>query len=166
MSETMGIEIATIVRDYVRRATETLAADVQALSLEQAKALKDEQVQRVVDAAVATWALGFERKAMETLHKMFEAVPKPRDALEIKDFELEVEEDGRTIVVKLGDTLRRARTALVLDRGVFKDGQSYAKGDAVSWGGSLWIAQADSPAGKPGTTHDWRLAVKAGRDAK
>lgn len=52
-----------------------------------------------------------------------------------------------------------------IDRGVWKDGD-YKKGDSVSWGGSLWIAQQDT-ATKPDTADShWRLAVKRGRDGK
>jgi hypothetical protein len=58
----------------------------------------------------------------------------------------------------------------VLDRGVYKHDAPYSPGDAVTWAGSIWIAQRrdDSiPYGKPGTPNSgWRLAVKAGRDAR
>jgi hypothetical protein len=54
---------------------------------------------------------------------------------------------------------------VVLDRGVFKEGASYEAGDAVSWGGSLWIAQK-ATADKPEAGDGWRLAVKRGRDGK
>ena len=56
---------------------------------------------------------------------------------------------------------------VVIDRGVFKHGNTYKTGDAVTWGGSLWIAQ-EPTADKPGepAAKGWRLAVKKGRDAK
>ena len=54
---------------------------------------------------------------------------------------------------------------VVLDRGVYRAEQTYAKGDAVSWAGSLWIAQKGTTA-KPDGGADWRLAVKRGRDGK
>jgi hypothetical protein len=38
-------------------------------------------------------------------------------------------------------------------------------GDAVSHGGSLFIAQGDTNA-KPGKSDDWRLAVKRGADGR
>lgn len=52
-----------------------------------------------------------------------------------------------------------------IDRGVWRDGE-YAKGDVVSYAGSMFVAQCDTSA-KPedGSTH-WRLAVKRGRDGK
>lgn len=55
---------------------------------------------------------------------------------------------------------------VVLDRGVWATSKVYEKGDAVTWAGSLWIAQKDAP-GKPDTADSgWRLAVKKGRDGK
>jgi collagen type III alpha len=57
----------------------------------------------------------------------------------------------------------------VIDRGVFKAGTGYVRGDAVSWDGSIWIAQKDEASARPGTPEAegfWRLAVKRGRDGK
>lgn len=49
-------------------------------------------------------------------------------------------------------------------RGVYAEGTEYKAGDAVTWGGSLHIAQQDT-CEKP-ETPAWRLAVKRGRDGK
>lgn len=54
----------------------------------------------------------------------------------------------------------------MIDRGVYKDGTEYERGDAVTFGGSLWIAQRSGPDGKPGQSDAWRLAVKKGRDGR
>ena len=55
---------------------------------------------------------------------------------------------------------------VVLDRGVWKEREEpYKKGDAVSWAGSLWIAQKETTA-KPDAGDGWRLSVKRGRDGK
>ena len=54
---------------------------------------------------------------------------------------------------------------VVLDRGVFKVGETYQAGDGVTWGGSYWIAQGET-AEKPDSGKGWRLAVKRGRDGK
>lgn len=61
---------------------------------------------------------------------------------------------------------KTARSAHVLDRGVFSEGRAYEAGDGVTFGGSWWIAKKDAPEGKPGLSGDWRLAVKKGRDGK
>lgn len=60
---------------------------------------------------------------------------------------------------------RRFVAPVVLDRGVYRPETVYAKGDAVTYGGSVWIAQSDTKA-KPDGSSDWRLAVKKGRDGK
>lgn len=60
---------------------------------------------------------------------------------------------------------RRFVVPVVLDRGVYRPETDYAKGDAVTYGGSVWIAQSDTKA-KPDGSSDWRLAVKKGRDGK
>lgn len=54
----------------------------------------------------------------------------------------------------------------LIDRGVFREGQAYHKGDCVSFGGSLWIAQDDTTAKPDGPDTGWRLGVKKGRDGK
>lgn len=77
-------------------------------------------------------------------------------------------DDGRTLVVQLqaGATVVKAEltTALLLDRGVWKEGQ-FQKGDGVTWGGSFFIAQRDT-SDKPETSDAWRLSVKRGRDGR
>lgn len=84
-------------------------------------------------------------------------------------FEASSTDDGRTITFRIaaGDTRveRSVTTAVVLDRGVWREG-AFKRGDAVTWGGSLFVAQRDTET-KPETMgSDWRLAVKRGRDGK
>lgn len=84
--------------------------------------------------------------------------------------DLEFEHDGeRGFKLKFikGDAVKEFpfSVPMVLDRGVFKEGNEYAKGDGVTWGRHYWIAKdatKDEP--KPGSA--WRLAVKSGRDGK
>ena len=81
----------------------------------------------------------------------------------------DVEYDGeRDLVFKFtrGEEVKAFPITLPvpIDRGVYKSG-SYVKGDAVSFGGAIWIAQKDTT-DKPGVSPEWRLAVKKGRDAK
>jgi hypothetical protein len=54
---------------------------------------------------------------------------------------------------------------LVIDRGVYRPETTYRKGDAVTYAGSLHIAQMTTSA-KPEDGGAWRLAVKRGRDGK
>jgi hypothetical protein len=61
----------------------------------------------------------------------------------------------------------KIRLPIPIDRGVFRLGENYEKGDIVSYAGSGWIAQKDNPEGKPDESNGaWRLFVKRGRDGK
>ena len=53
----------------------------------------------------------------------------------------------------------------MLYRGVWKEGDSYERGDCVTWGGSLWHCEKDTT-DKPETSESWKLAVKRGRDGR
>jgi hypothetical protein len=133
-------------------------------------------LQTTLDAALAKWALDFERRAQETLQRACDRIPKPkdgdpgRDALAVTDFGAEVEDDGRTIVLTLGAGEQRKQARLqfpvVIHRGVYVEGRGYARGDSVTWAGSTWIAQKDGPEGKPETSRDWLLSVKRGAPGK
>lgn len=98
-------------------------------------------------------------------------LPKPRDGVDGFGFEdLNVEqvgERGFRFVFAKGDRHKAFEFALpvVIDRGVFKAGTKYAAGDGVTFGGSFWIAQAETT-DKPENSKSWRLAVKRGRDGK
>jgi hypothetical protein len=87
---------------------------------------------------------------------------------------LKVQYDGErtfTFCFKDGAPVQGGKVQIpfVLDRGVYKEGTMYEKGDGLTWGGSFWIAQ-DATSAKPGTSdvasRAWRLAVKAGREGK
>lgn len=83
-------------------------------------------------------------------------------------FNWENERDLQVIVERTsGATVETRRTfPVLLERGVFKPGQTYAPGDGVTYGGSYWIALRVTD-GRPGEGNsDWRLAVKRGRDGK
>lgn len=64
------------------------------------------------------------------------------------------------------EIVRTFTMPVVLDRGVFKDGGDYVRGDGVTWDGSFWICQVEFTKAKPGTSGDWRLAVKRGGEGK
>jgi Collagen triple helix repeat (20 copies) len=70
---------------------------------------------------------------------------------------------GRTLRLAIGDIVHEIKTAIVLDAGVWKEGTNYVQGDAVTLGGSLFIAQTETTA-KPSKSDDWRLAVQRGKD--
>ena len=93
-----------------------------------------------------------------------------RDALDLEDFDAEVLEDGRTIRLTLarGETRldRTLKLAVPIYREIYRPEEAYEKGDAVTYGGCLWVATDDAPEGAPGEGKGWRLAVKKGRDGR
>jgi integrin beta 3 len=93
-----------------------------------------------------------------------------RDGFGFDDMDVCVLDDDRTIELsfKRGEEEKvfTLKWPTVIDRGVFKHGETYQAGDAVTWGGSLWIAQKETGT-KPDTPDSgFRLAVKRGRDGK
>jgi integrin beta 3 len=92
-----------------------------------------------------------------------------KDAIGFEDIAMEYDgERAFTVRFVRGERAKEFNFTLplVLDRGVFKEGETYQRGDSLTFGGSLWIAQKDAPEGKPGLSDDWRLACKRGRDGK
>lgn len=98
--------------------------------------------------------------------------PPGKDGLSLdKNFDFDVAFDGeRTFALKWtrnGEMVQRSfKAPFVLDRGVWREGAAYEKGDGVSYGGSFWIAQGDTTDKPDGAVTGWRLAVKKGRDGK
>ena len=74
---------------------------------------------------------------------------------------------GRTLLISMGSGARRVERTIDLQglplyRGVVKSGQTgFQRGDAYTWGGSLYICKADTDKPPPGD--DWQLAVKGTR---
>lgn len=96
------------------------------------------------------------------------ALPKPKDGLDgvgFDDMTFEVRETGAYLVWEKGDVVKEARLPIPIDRGVFKEGQTYRAGDGVTWGGHYWFAQEET-AEKPDSGKGWRMAVRKGRDGK
>lgn len=82
--------------------------------------------------------------------------------------EVSTSDGGRTFVfgVTVGELaiVREVKTAIPLDRGVWKGGD-FEPGDGVTLGGHFWIAQVKTTA-KPGESPDWRQAVQRGRNGR
>lgn len=88
----------------------------------------------------------------------------------LDDFDVKLAEDGRTVEMSFGSgearIVRSLAVPAMIYRGTFSEGQSYAKGDTVTWAGSLWHCNEDSVE-KPGEgAKAWTLAAKRGRDGK
>ena len=91
------------------------------------------------------------------------------EKIDLSEEEKEALDRKQQILVELSDgsTFRKEIefSGMVLDRDVHRPGAAYEKGDAVTHGGSYWIAKRDTSE-TPGKSDDWRLAVKRGRDGK
>lgn len=143
---------------------------------EDGKSLTLADIEPLVRSLAAEWALDFERRATDTLHQAIDKIPTPkdgvdgRDCLDIDSFDVQWDEHERTMTVILErgeDRVEKTvRIPVPMDRGVYREGSKYMRGDGVTFGGSWWIAQKDDARGKPGKSQDWRLAVRHGRDAK
>lgn len=129
-------------------------------------------VSEVADAVAAGFekrfsdlTLSWERQARDAFEKAIDRMPKPKDGKDAAQIsELDIVQDGRNVTIKLGDQERTIKIDSVIYREVWKEGE-YEKGDAATYGGSLWIAKEDTNE-VPGTSKAWQLAVKKGRDGK
>jgi len=179
-------KIVKAVVDHISSAVAPLASRVKALECNTPKDGKDgsdgkdgasaEEVAALFERRFSDMLLSFERRFNESVEKAIDKMPKPkdgengRDAIPVDGLDIKLQDDMRTILVTLsaGDTNieRSIKIPAILDRGVYKSGQDYEQGDLTTYGGSAWIAQKDGPQGSPGSSSDWRLAVKKGRDGK
>ncbi|MCB5173651.1 hypothetical protein [Microvirga lenta] len=88
-----------------------------------------------------------------------------RDGFGFEDLDL-VETDGGLVLRFMRDgRVKDFRLPVVIDRGVYKEGQTYRPGDGVTWGGSFWICQQETSE-RPAAGKGFRLAVKKGRDGR
>jgi integrin beta 3 len=72
--------------------------------------------------------------------------------------------EDRALILRRADgtELGRCLLPIVIDRGQYRAGATYAQGDAVTYSGSLWIAQAETDSRPIEGGSPWRLAVKRG----
>jgi hypothetical protein len=58
-----------------------------------------------------------------------------------------------------------ARSWVDLDRGVWRNGETYQRADMATWDGNTWGAVRETTS-QPGTDDSWRLIAKKGRDGR
>lgn len=91
-----------------------------------------------------------------------------RDGFNLDDFDVNMSEDGRTIILSFAQGEQRFDAELKFPapiyRGVFKAEDVYEPGDLVTWGGSLW--HCDAKTSEKPEAGPWRLCVRKGRDGK
>lgn len=82
-----------------------------------------------------------------------------------------MKEDGRTLTVtsELANglsTTKALRLPIPIVRGVYSETREFQEKDVVLYDSSWWEAQKDGKLDRPGTTTDWRLHVRRGKDGK
>lgn len=87
------------------------------------------------------------------------------------DLETVQGEDQRSFTVRArltGEEFveRRFSMPVMLYREIYRPETQYSQGDVVTWDGSAWHCQADSPKGAPGKSPEWKLMVKSGQRGK
>lgn len=91
-----------------------------------------------------------------------------KDGLGFDDVQIEFDgERGLKFTLVSGDRrkdLGSITLPAIIYRGVWAE-REFKKGDAVTWGGSLFIANEDTT-DKPETSRAWQLAVKRGQNGK
>jgi len=145
------------------------------------KSFTIEDAKVLLDSHLARWELDFERRATDVLQRAVDRFEKPkdgrdgadgkdgRDGLGFDDLTLEHDgERGFCLTFSAGDKRKdfHFSVPVVIDRGFYREGESFDKGDGVTFGGSYWIAQATTRSKPEIGNPDWRLAVKKGRDGK
>ena len=148
------------------------------------KSVTEEDVEKMLDGVISKHVLDLERRTNDMVQKAVDRLVQPKDGKDGEDgapgedgadgfgFDdldvVQLDEKRLQIVFTKGDRRKEfvVDMPILIDRGVYKQGITYTKGDGVTYAGSFWIAQKNSPNQKPGTGEEWRLAVKRGRDAK
>lgn len=143
-----------------------------------------EAIDQSIELKIAAAMLDIERRVSDVLMKAVSNMPAPKDGADGKDGQpgkdgkdgfgfddMRAEYDGErglSLVFEKDGQEKRFDfdMPVVIYKGVFKASEEHHAGDAVTFGGCLWIAQKDNPDGKPGDSADWKLAVKKGRDGK
>lgn len=161
---------AAIVREHVAAATAPLTARIDALEAAQGTVKAVDLADLLIDRDGCLVA-AFSDGRMKTMGRVVGKDGDPgRDGMGPEDIGVSLMDDARTVrfAFTKGDTEYAFQIPfpVVLDRGVYVEGKDYEAGDAVTWGGSLWIAQRDTSSKPDGADSGWRLAVKRGRDAK
>jgi hypothetical protein len=79
----------------------------------------------------------------------------------ILDWQMKRAAEAEERIAALEDTIGKSPW-----KGIWNDAESYPAGVFVTYGGSMWHANAASKGAKPGDGSEWSLAVKRGRDGK
>lgn len=123
------------------------------------------EVELKFDSRMSALELSVERRVYEMAQKAIAAMPRAKDGadgLQVGDFDLV----GRMMTFKRdGKILKQVRIGFPIYKGVYEQDETYEPDDMVTFGGSVWVAIAETKS-KPQTDDTWKLAVKKGRDGR
>lgn len=170
-AKALGLELAAIVKTQLDPMAARIADLEKRLADAENRPAPVDVVNALIDRAgnlVLTMSDGAVKDLGPVVGKDGDPGEDGTDGLGFDD--LEASYDGeKTVTLKFAQGERVKEFAFVLpvviDRGVYKAGETYTAGDGVTFGGSFWIAQKNTET-KPEAGDDWRLAVKRGRDGK
>jgi hypothetical protein len=168
-----GKDGKSLTPDDVRPIVEELVAAIpRAKDGKDGSSVTMEDISKMLEEKVATWALDFERRAMDLLQRTADKIPLPKDGKDGFGFDdlSVVYDQERTITVRFtkGEQVKEfpIKLSMPLERGVWMVERAYECGDCVTYAGSYWIALTGT-VNRPGDNNsDWRLVVKKGRDGK
>lgn len=160
------------VRPLIEQAAKAIPSPKDGAPGRDGKSVTVEELMPMFEAQVAKSMLDLERRGMDTIQRCIDRIEKPKDGVDGLGFDdMEIVHDGeRTFTITLirGDRKKQFpfKIPSLIERGVYRDGVTYERGDGVTAGGSYWIAQKDTTLRPGDNNSDWRLAVKKGRDGK
>jgi hypothetical protein len=164
-------DFGQMISDAVTKAVAEIPRPKDGESGKDGESVSLDDMKSALESHFAKWALDFERQAHDVVQKTIDRMPKPKDGVDGFGFEdMDVTHDGIgnvKLTFASGAKVKEfdIRLPVIIDQGVYREGNEYLKGSGVTLGGSFFIAQVDNPKSKPGVSDDWRLAVKKGRDA-
>jgi hypothetical protein len=90
-----------------------------------------------------------------------------KDGADLSDVDFEFDGE-RTVTVKAkgGQIVKSYTMPVPIYRGYWRDGMACEKGDAVTDGGSTWIAMRATKAKPCHESPDWNMAVRKGKDGR
>ena len=161
-------DVAEVVGDAVREAVTPLIARIMELEAREVPASIRSGMIDQAGALILTRSDGETINVGRVVGKDGADGADGRHGLQAEDVDATILEDGRTVEFSLRqgeyEYSFELGFAVPMYRGVFVEGDTYDKGDLVTWAGSLWHCNADTT-DKPGGD-DWTLAVKKGRDGR
>ena len=164
-------ELAAVVGAVIREALAPVVARLAA-----AEAIVGEIKSHTVEEVKATRDTLLTLVAKVSAVEARPSVPGPpgppgvdgKDGLGIDDLDVAVADRVLTFAFTNGTrtkTIAR-EIGVMLHKGIYAEAQTYAVGDCVTYDGSTWHCQTPTTGHKPGTSPDWRLIVKRGRDGR